>query len=210
MRSAGVAARPLAPQRGGRAAARAPGDQDVFVLVCPQTGEAAHVVPIYRREFPEALLLVVVAVESPDYAADVLELGADDVVATARVERQLVARVRALQRRHNFSEGVVHPATLRAGALCVDFDAQKVWIGDDELALSPTEFRLFRTLSMHLGRVVTHREILDQVWGEHRPETVRALRVYIRHIRRKVRDAGDAIQIVVRPGIGYMLTVPAS
>ncbi|MEJ7653295.1 MAG: winged helix-turn-helix domain-containing protein [Chloroflexia bacterium] len=54
--------------------------------------------------------------------------------------------------------------------MCVDFDAQKVWIGDDELALSPTEFRLFRTLSMHLGRVVTHREILDQVWGEHRPE----------------------------------------
>jgi two-component system KDP operon response regulator KdpE len=97
--------------------------------------------------------------------------------------------------------------SLVAGSLRIDPSSHRVWIGSNEVPFSPTEFLILQKLCMHSGRVVPHREIFIAVWGEFRPEMAESLRVYIRHIRRKMQIAAEAVSITTRPGIGYMLSV---
>ncbi|MDP9382165.1 MAG: winged helix-turn-helix domain-containing protein [Chloroflexota bacterium] len=182
---------------------------DTCVAVCDNMHTATHEVRLYRELWPAIPLLVIDASPGSHLVAPLLEAGADDVLSPARMAVQLVPRLKALARRQALGETARAHVPLRAGALKIDLGAHKVWAGEREVALSPTEFRILQKLCMHVGRVVPHREILIAVWGEFRPEMAEALRVYIRHIRRKVQEAGQAVTIVTRPGIGYMLAVPS-
>jgi two-component system KDP operon response regulator KdpE len=181
---------------------------DVCIAVCENMHTAVHEVRLYRELWPDASLLAVDASPAGHLVAPLLDAGADDVVQPGRTAVQLAPRVRALLRRRQMATATQAHVPLRAGDLRIDLSAHRVWSGDREVALSPTEFRILQKLCMHVGRVVPHREILIAVWGEFRPEMAEALRVYIRHIRRKVSAAGQAVTIVTQPGIGYMLAVP--
>jgi DNA-binding response OmpR family regulator len=97
--------------------------------------------------------------------------------------------------------------SLVAGNIKIDPATHRVWIGTTEVPFSPTEFLILQKLCLHSGRVVPYREIFITVWGEFRPEMAEGLRVYIRHIRRKMQTAAETVSIVTRPGIGYMLSV---
>lgn len=154
----------------------------------------------------EVPLLVVDATPGSSLTVPMLEAGADDVISPSKLPVQLVPRIAALLRRNKLSASVPGTVPLVAGNLRIDLNSHKVWSGDREVALSPTEFRILQKLCMHAGKVVPHKEILIAAWGEQRPELVDGLRVYIRHIRRKVQAAGEAVTIVSRPGIGYMLS----
>lgn len=182
---------------------------DILVPICTDAGATRREVQTYRRLWPEVPILALGAIPSRELAVELLEAGADDVLIPSQVPAQLGARLRALHRRYNARDVRPRNIPLIAGDVRMDFGAHKVWVCGSEVSLSPTEFRVLRKLCMHVGRVVPHRDILMAVWGDQRPETAAALRVYIRHIRTKVRAAGKAITIVARPGIGYMLALPS-
>lgn len=186
---------------------RHPSQPELCIAVCDNLLTATHEIKLYRELWMHVPLLVVDATPGSSLTVPLLEAGADDVLSPSRMTVQLVSRVCALLRRQEFAKSAPGPVPLVAGDLRIDLSAHKVWSGDREVALSPTEFRILQKLCMHAGRVVPHREILMAAWGEQRPELVEGLRVYIRHIRLKVQAAGEAVTIVSRPGIGYMLSV---
>lgn len=179
----------------------------VAIVRDPQT--AVHEVGLYRERALDIPLVVVNDTGAPGLTVDLLDAGADDVLHPARAPAQLAARVRALHRRYGFANIAVQTPMLVAGDLKIDFRKHRVWVRNRELLLSPTEFRILRKLSLHIGRVVPHQEILAAVWGDRQPKGSDAIRVYIRHIRRKAQAAGEGINIVTRPGIGYMLAAPS-
>lgn len=179
------------------------------IAICRDWQTATHEIGLYRELWPETPLLALDATPGATLVAPLLDAGADDVVGPRVMAVQLVPRVRALLRRRALIEAPSGQVPLVAGGLRMDLGAHQVWSGGRELALSPTEFRILQKLCMHAGRVVPHGDILTAVWGEQRPEMAESLRVYIRHIRRKVHEAGQAVTIVTRPGIGYMLAIVA-
>lgn len=186
---------------------RYPSTPTLCIAVCDNLLTASHEVKLYRELWMEVPLLVVDATPGGSLTVPMLEAGADDVLSPRKLPVQLVPRISALLRRNELSRSVPGTVPLVAGNLRIDLNAHKVWSGDREVALSPTEFRILQKLCMHAGKVVPHKEILIAAWGEQRPELVEGLRVYIRHIRRKVQAAGEAVTIVSRPGIGYMLSI---
>lgn len=183
-------------------------DPAVCVLL-PPVAELAEVETRHLRElYPFVPILVVNAGGAGETTVSLLYAGADDVVRPERVSAELTARLRSLRRRYAADGPPRRRHTLVAGDLEIDFGLHKVWLGGLEIPLSPTEFRILRQLTLHAGKVVPHEELLLAAWGEHGFGSPQALRVYIRQLRRKVQES-HGVNIVNRPGIGYMLAAPS-
>jgi two-component system KDP operon response regulator KdpE len=130
-----------------------------------------------------------------------LESGADDYIVKPFRPGELVARSRVALRR-NTPEEEETPLTL--GSLTVDFRSRRVWKGEEQVRLTPTEYALFLLLIRNAGKVLTHRYILEQIWGADCTEDTEYLRVYVGHLRRKFGD--DPLRqgfISTASGIGY-------
>lgn len=130
-----------------------------------------------------------------------LESGADDYIVKPFRPGELVARSRVALRRSTPDEEET-PLTL--GSLTVDFRLRMVWKGEEHVRLTPTEYALFRLLIRNAGKVLTHRYILEQIWGADCAEDTEYLRVYVGHLRRKFGD--DPLRqgfISTASGIGY-------
>ena len=114
-----------------------------------------------------------------------LESGADDYIVKPFRPGELVARSRVALRRSTPEEEET-PLTL--GSLTVDFRSRRVWKGEEQVRLTPTEYALFLLLIRNAGKVLTHRYILEQIWGADCTEDTEYLRVYVGHLRRKFGD----------------------
>ena len=127
-----------------------------------------------------------------------LELGADDYLVKPFATVELVARIRALARRHG-----PRPAVLALGLLTLDSDARRARIGERALELSVREWAVLEYLMQQVGRVVSKQQIIDAIlpWGE--DLTLNAVEVYVSRLRLKLLDAGIAIRTI--RGFGYML-----
>ena len=135
---------------------------------------------------------------------EALELGADDYVTKPFSPRELMARIKAVLRRHapQVTEDVVE-----LGGLRLDPATHRLTAGDEEVGLGPTEFRLLHFLMTHPERVHSRTQLLDQVWGDHVFVEERTVDVHIRRLRAALESGGhDALIQTVR-GSGYRISV---
>lgn len=134
-----------------------------------------------------------------------LDAGANDYVQKPFSTAELLARIRACLRAYS---GETAAAVIEAGALRIDMPAHTVTLDGTAVKLSPKEFDLLTVLARAAGRVCTHRQLLQSVWGPSHREDVQYLRVYIGQLRDKLGDAqGVPRYIVNEPGIGYRLVM---
>jgi len=152
------------------------------------------------------IIVLSVRSEEEDKVA-ALDAGANDYVQKPFSTAELLARIRASLRVHS---GETAASILEAGALRIDVPAHEVKLDGEPVRLSPKEFDLLVVLARAAGRVCTHRQLLEKVWGPSHREDVQYLRVYIGQLREKLGDAQGVPQYIVNePGIGYRLMVKA-
>jgi two-component system OmpR family response regulator len=131
--------------------------------------------------------------------------GGDDYVTKPFSLEELVLRIEAVLRRGRSQEA--EASRLTCGDIVLDESAYRVWRGDVEVALSPTEFRLLRYLMLNHDRVVSKSQILDHVWDYEFTGDPAAVETYISYLRRKLDDRGAGLIRTVR-GVGYSLRTP--
>jgi DNA-binding response OmpR family regulator len=133
-----------------------------------------------------------------------LELGADDYVVKPFGFRELVARMRAVQRRIDGGRPT-HADRQELGPLAIERGAHRVWLAGEELDLTPKEFDLLRYLAERPGLALSRQQILDGVWGYDWFGDARTVDVHIAQVRKKL---GDAATITTVRGVGYRLEAP--
>jgi two-component system KDP operon response regulator KdpE len=158
------------------------------------------------REWSHVPVLILSVREGPEDKVSALDAGADDYVTKPFESSELLARLRAIQRRA--TSGSDEPL-FRAGSLEIDFNARAVTVKGREVKLTVTEYALLKILAQHAGKVITHKQLLREVWGPNSEEQSQYLRVYMTHLRKKIEPA-DARDKLLRTesGIGYRLVPP--
>jgi len=132
-----------------------------------------------------------------------LELGADDYVTKPYSTRELVARIRAVLRRHGEPDELV-PATVEAGPVRMDVDRHVVSVGGEQVAMPLKEFELLEMLLRNAGRVMTRGQLIDRVWGSDYVGDTKTLDVHVKRLRSKVEpDPAVPQHIVTVRGLGY-------
>lgn len=158
------------------------------------------------REFSMVPIIMLTAMAEEGDKVKGLELGADDYLTKPFGAEELLARVKALLRRAKPSEEGRQQATFSAGDLSIDFAQHKVMLQGQEVALSPTEYRLLYCLATNANRIMLHEDLLQRIWGQEYRNETEYLRVYIRYLRQKIeQDPAHPQYILSKPGIGYML-----
>jgi two-component system KDP operon response regulator KdpE len=149
------------------------------------------------------IVLSVRAGEAEKVAA--LDGGADDYVTKPFGIHELLARVRAVLRSRK-QDGEPPPPVVTVGDLAIDLARHRVRVGGAEVRLSRKEFALLRMLALHAGRIVTHQQLLREVWGRAHELETHYLRIYIGHLRQKLGDdPANPRYISNEPGVGYRL-----
>ncbi|MBM3494263.1 MAG: response regulator [Armatimonadetes bacterium] len=134
-----------------------------------------------------------------------LDAGADDYVTKPFSIAELAARMRAAVRSHRL-RGAVQAPVVRTGGLSVDLAARQVHVDGVAVRLTKQEFNLLAALARHVGKVLTHRQLLTEVWGPSSADETHYLRVCFAQIRRKIeQDPSRPRYVVTDAGVGYML-----
>ena len=155
------------------------------------------------REWSRVPVLVLSVRDREDDKIAALDHGADDYVTKPFSTGELMARLRVAQR-HNQpppAEAVFH-----SGAVEIDFVRRVVSRSGKEVKLTATEYSLLALLARHAGRVMTHRQLLKEVWGPNAVEQTHYLRVYVAHLREKLEaDPNQPALLLTEAGVGYRL-----
>jgi two-component system KDP operon response regulator KdpE len=140
-----------------------------------------------------------------------LDYGADDYIIKPVGSKELVARVQAVLRRaelpspQDIRKGVIY----NDGFLTVDVTERKVTVNGKRVKLTPREFRLFTLLVENAGRILTHKQLLEKVWGWEYTDDVDYVRIYISHLRQKIEpDPSLPKYIITESGVGYYFQKP--
>jgi two-component system KDP operon response regulator KdpE len=181
-----------------------PPDALVLDLVLPD-GQGVEVCREVRR-WSRLPILVLSAVGDEREKVRALDAGADDYVTKPFGTDELLARLRAVMRRSADQSG---GSELSIGDLVIDVPDRRIVRGGQEVHLTPIEFDLVRVLAQHGGRLVTHRQLLQEVWGPEYGQETHYLRVHVAHIRAKLElDPSRPQYLITEPGVGYRLRDP--
>ena len=162
------------------------------------------------REWSTVPVIVLTADGSESRKIEALDEGAYDYVTKPFSMPELLARVRVAQRHRRAMGAVVDDAVLTVGELRVDVPRHEVTLAGEPIDLTPKEFDLLVLLARHPGSVITHRVLLEQVWGPDASSETQYLRVYARALRKKLGDDARHERLVTEPGVGYRLVDPDS
>ncbi len=147
-------------------------------------------------------IIVLSARLEEDLKVAALDAGADDYVTKPFGAEELLARVRAFLRR-SYVSAKTDAEKIKIGDLVIDLDARRVLIGENDLHLTRTEYSLLAVLAHHINSIVTHDELLVQVWGPEYRGSNHYLHTYLGRLRKKLGDYSDLLETV--PGMGYNL-----
>jgi len=176
---------------------------DIVVLDLGLPDMDGQVVLQRLREWSEAPVLVLSVREGEEDKVEALDHGADDYMNKPFSTAELLARLRAARRR---SQPAADNVVFHCGHLQVDLSSRLVTVKGKEIKLTPTEYSLLRLLVRNAGKVVTHRQILKEVWGPNYGEQTHYLRVYMAHLREKLEDDASRPELLLtEPGVGYRL-----
>jgi two-component system KDP operon response regulator KdpE len=137
-----------------------------------------------------------------------LELGADDYISKPFGVNEMMARVQAVLRRSTprntpFSS----KPSFTCGGLTINFTDRRVTVDDKEVKLTPTEYNLLRELALNEGKVLTHPQLLQKVWGPEYKSETQYLHVFIRRLRSKLEAGSETLSCITTiPGVGYKIS----
>lgn len=155
------------------------------------------------RGWTRVPIIVLSARQDSADKVDALDAGADDYVTKPFGMEELLARLRAAVRRATPAEGVAEPV-LTAGDLVIDLARTRVTRGGAEVRLTPTEWHLLEVLVRNRGRLVSQKQLLQEVWGPAYGTQSNYLRVYTAQLRRKLEaDPSRPVHLITEPGMGY-------
>jgi two-component system KDP operon response regulator KdpE len=158
------------------------------------------------REWTATPIIVLSARGREQDKVAALDRGADDYLTKPFGVDELLARIRVALRHAALPPGVAPEARFEAGELQVDLLARVVRRGGEEVHLTPTEYKLLALLVRHAGKVITHRQLLKEVWGTNYAEQSHYVRVYMAQLRQKLEaDPARPRLLVTEPGVGYRL-----
>ena len=135
-----------------------------------------------------------------------LDAGADDYVSKPFSAGELLARIRVALRHTAGASHEADEAAFKLGELQVDLLHRRVFVGEREVRLTPIEYKLLTTLVQHAGKVVTHQQLLREVWGPTHTDQAHYVRVYMAHLRHKLEaEPARPRYLLTEPGVGYRL-----
>lgn len=175
---------------------------DLVLLDLGLPGLDGHGVLERFRTWSETPVIVLSVRDAQDDKVKALDLGADDYVTKPFATRELLARMRAVLRRKSADSD--EPPILRFNALAIDLSRRLVTIDGQALHLTPTEYRLLVAMATNPGKLMTHRLLLQKVWGPGYGTESNYLRLYVRQLRKKLGDdPARPTWITTEPGLGY-------
>jgi len=158
------------------------------------------------REWSTVPIVVLSARGEEQDKIEALDAGADDYLTKPFGTGELLARIRVALRHASRGGGAGHEPVLQVGDLRVDIGARRVFIGDREVHLTRTEYKLLALLAQHAGKVVTHRQLLREVWGPGSADQNHYVRVFMGQLRHKLEaDPARPRYLLTETGVGYRL-----
>jgi len=155
------------------------------------------------RSWSQVPVIILSVRNSEEDIVRALNSGADDYIVKPFNTGELIARLRVALRHHAPEEA---QEVFISGRLTVDLYNREVRVAGEALKLTPTEYALIRLLVQHAGRILTHAQILREIWGPHAEEETNYLRVYIAGLRKKIEARPQLPELIVtEPGVGYRL-----
>ncbi|HTA63905.1 MAG TPA: response regulator [Xanthomonadaceae bacterium] len=158
------------------------------------------------REWYQGPIIVLSARSQESDKVAALDIGADDYVTKPFGIGELLARLRVAERHQRERAGDPAAAVVELGDLTIDRGAHRVSRAGIDIHLTPIEYRLLVALAAHPGKVITHRQLLREVWGAAHVESPQYLRIYMRALRRKIEpDPARPRYLLTEIGVGYRL-----
>ncbi len=150
--------------------------------------------------------IIVISARSEDSdKIEALDAGADDYLTKPFSVEELLARLRATQRRLSVMQTGTQSSVFQNGKLTVDYAAGCAYVDGEELHLTPMEYKLLCLLAQNVGKVLTHTFITGKVWGGSMESDIASLRVFMTTLRKKLEAGGDVQYIQTHIGIGYRM-----
>jgi len=160
------------------------------------------------REWTTVPIIVLSARGQERDKVTALDAGADDYVSKPFNAGELLARIRVALRHAAGASHETDQAPFKQGGLYVDLMRRQVLVDGRNVHLTPIEYKLLTTLVRHAGRVVTHQQLLREVWGPAHTEQAHYVRIYLAHLRHKLEsEPARPRYLLTEPGVGYRLAV---